>query len=373
MKPITSKGNNVQCLLGGDEYFQLLLRGISDAQVFIHIQLYILGNDRTGQLLMEHLISASQRGVRVYLMLDAFGSSWVREKHLKQWSEEGIKLKLFARRYRFKKLSLGRRQHSKVVIIDNRFLSVGGLNFADRYSGYHGAVPWMDFTTWIEGPAAAQLNHKISVYWPRRIRRELRNIPIPVYSKSGNTEIQILVNDWIRGKNAIKPAYLQALKEAKFEIIIVAGYFFPSRRLVRLLKKKAQEGVQVKLIFSAISDVPLVKPASEYYYNRLRKAGVEIREWQASMLHAKVALIDKSWLTIGSYNLNQLSDYAGLETNVLMQDASLGQQFYEEHIDPLLSNTHLVSAPITNPIRQIFRWMAFLIVRAALRLILIRK
>jgi cardiolipin synthase len=372
MRKPTSSGNRVLCLKGGSSFFNRLLVAIQEAKVFIHIQLYILGNDATGKLILEELFAAGKRGVDVYLMLDAFGSNWVGNEELAEWSKRGLQVKLFARRFRFKRVSLGRRHHAKVIVIDNTYLSVGGMNFADRYSGFNGQEPWLDFTTWIEGPAAEQLNKIISAYWARKLRRKLKQYPAYTGATENGITVALLFNDWLRGRNAIKSSYFSALGKAKKEIIIVAGYFVPSHSLIRLLKIKAAEGVKVRLFFSSISDVPLVKKASEYYYDELRNAGVEIREWNHSLLHAKVALIDKCWLTIGSYNLNQLSDYGGLEVNVSFNDHALGTDFSQEFIEPLESQTAVISSESTRFITRFNRYLSFLAIRIALKVLLLR-
>ncbi len=365
-----SYGNQVTLYQGGKEYFETLYARLKEAHTFIHIQVYILANDQTGQRLLDALFEAASRGVQVFLMLDSFGCSWVRTKQIKLWKERGVRVKLFSRRLRFHNLVLGRRQHSKLFIIDNEWMSLGGLNMADRYSGFDGYTPWLDIACWVYGPAAKELNARCAVYWPRKIRRYLRSQKGIGPQKEG-VSIQILLNDWLRNRFEVKNAYREAFEGAEKEILIVAAYFFPARRMLKLLTEKARSGVKVRLVFSSVSDVPFVKPAMEYFYNRLQKEGVEIQEWQESILHAKVAVVDKTWFTLGSYNLNQLSDYGSLETNLGIHDSALTELFLNELELSVYPKSRVVRTITSNWYCQFKRYFSYLVLRFSLNLILL--
>jgi len=363
-----SSGNQVTLYRGGKDYFETLYVRLKEARTFIHIQVYILANDQTGSRLLEALFEAASRGVQVFLMLDAFGSSWVRTKQIRLWKESGVHVKLFSRRLRFRNLVLGRRQHSKVIIIDNEWMSLGGLNIADRYSGFDGALPWLDEACWVYGPAAKVLNARCAVYWPRKIKRYLRKQKGIGPQKNG-VKIQILLNDWLRNRFEVRNAYRDAIEDAEKEILIVAAYFFPSRRMLKLLAEKAKLGVKVRLVFSSVSDVPFVKPAMEYFYNQLQKEGVEIYEWQESILHAKVAVVDRAWFTLGSYNLNQLSDYGSLETNIAINDSALTALFLNQLEVSVYPKSLAVKEVGSAWYAQFHRYISYLVLRFSLNLI----
>ncbi|MBI1222078.1 MAG: hypothetical protein GC180_05695 [Bacteroidetes bacterium] len=363
-----SSGNSIEIYRGGKAYFDVLLERLNKARVFIHIQVYILGKDRTGYAVLETLFAAAKRGVPVYLMLDAYGSSWVKAQHLIQWKKQGLNVKLFSRRLRFKRLVLGRRQHSKLVVIDNEWMSVGGLNFADRYSGFDGAVPWLDAACWVKGPAAALLSQTAAVYWRSRKERFLRSQQ-PLPELPDGEGIWVFTNDWLRRKFEIRKAYQDAIDGAKNEIILIAAYFFPSRKMLRLLLQKASEGVRITLLFSAVSDVPLVKPATEYFYHKLRTAGIEIREWDESVLHAKIACIDQEWVTFGSYNLNQLSDFGSLETNIAFESKEMAKPFYQQLIQTIYPRTRQIDTVSHRMGSRLKRYFSYLALRIALRIL----
>jgi len=363
-----SLGNTVTLYQGGSSYFEALFTRINEAHSFIHIQVYILANDQTGNRLLQALFEAAERGIKVFLMLDAFGCSWVRAEHFQAWKEKGLQIKLFSRRLRIQRLVLGRRQHSKIVVIDNEWMSVGGLNIADRYSGFDGALPWLDIACWVYGPAAKLLNGRCAVYWPRKIRRQLRNQPGLPAQKEGIT-LRILMNDWLRNRFEVRSAYRQAFEGAEEEILLIAAYFFPSPSMLRLLSEKAKAGVKVRLVFSAVSDVPFMKPAMEYFYNRLLGAGAEIFEWRESILHAKVAIVDHSWLTIGSYNLNQLSDYGSLETNISVENRELTANLLNQLEGEVYPKIRKIEAGHSTWFMLFKRYISYLALRFSLNLL----
>ncbi|MHB1277297.1 MAG: phospholipase D-like domain-containing protein [Bacteroidia bacterium] len=364
----STSGNQVEVFRGGKAFFSKLFERIDAAEKFIHIQVYILGHDQTGNQLLDHLFRAADRGVQVFLMLDAYGTSWVRKSHLSEWKKKGLHVKLFSRHFRFKRFFIGRRQHAKVVVIDSEWMSVGGLNFADRYNGVKGHPPWLDAACWVRGPAAAQLNRLAAVYWSGKDKQFLRN-QHGIAGTDDGIRVWILSNDWLRKRQEIKKAYFDAIGSAKRDVLIVAAYFFPSRKLLRLLLDKAKAGVKVRLVFSAHSDVPLIKPSMEYFYSGLQREGIEIWEWKESVLHAKVAFVDQRWVTLGSYNLNQLSDVGGLEVNIAFEDEHVVGDLYSYFIEEIYPKTQLVKKSSGAIVRRFERFVAFLLIRLALKIL----
>ncbi|HCS19019.1 MAG TPA: hypothetical protein DIW47_00395 [Bacteroidetes bacterium] len=364
----STSGNQVEVFRGGKTFFSKLFERIDAAEKFIHIQVYILGHDQTGNQLLDHLFQAAARGVRVFLMLDAYGTSWVGKTQLTEWKKKGLSVKLFSRHFRFKRFFIGRRQHAKIVVIDAEWMSVGGLNFADRYNGSEGHPPWLDAACWVRGPAAAQLNRLAAVYWSRKDKQFLRSQHGIAGTEHG-IRVWILSNDWLRKRQEIKKAYFDAIGSAKQDILIVAAYFFPSRKLLRLLLDKAKAGVKVRLVFSAHSDVPLIKPSMEYFYSGLQREGIEIWEWKESVLHAKVAFVDQRWVTLGSYNLNQLSDVGGLEVNIAFEDEHMVGDLYSYFLEEIYPKTQLVRKSSGAIVRRFERLVAFLLIRLALKIL----
>ena len=149
-----------------------------------------------------------------------------------------------------------------------------------------------------------------------------------IQSKFYNTNevsVKILRNDWLKQKNEICNSYINALQKADKEVIIVGSYFLPGRRLSNALKSAAKRGVKIKIILSGVSDLPIVMRATHYLYSSLLKQNIELFEWKKSVLHGKLATIDKGWVTIGSFNLNHLSSYGSIEMNVEISSAEFSK------------------------------------------------
>ena len=141
---------------------------------------------------------------------------------------------------------------------------------------------------------------------------------------------RMLQNDWLRGKNEISASYQKKLKSTNDSITIIASYFLPSRRLLNILLRCAKNGKSISIILSKQSDVPFIKPAIAYLYNRFLKEGIRIYEYHASVLHAKAVVVDKKWVSIGSHNLNHLSEFISMEVNIEVLDKNFGEAFSNE-------------------------------------------
>lgn len=368
-----SSGNKLRLLTGGEELFTVLFQLIDQAKTFIHIQVYILADDTTGRQLCNKLLDAAARGVKVYLMMDNFGSSAFPKKIEEELRKAGIVFKRFSKNIGIRKLKIGRRLHSKIVVIDNRYAMVGGMNFADRYSGFDGKRAWLDFALLAEGPAAAQLNRMASVYWKRVVRRTLTHYDAHAPVKDGK-ELKWVVNDRLRNRFQVSHSYRFNLSMAEKEIWIVASYFIPGARMIRILKKRAAAGVKIHLVLSRESDVPFIKKAMEYYYSYLLKQGIAIYEWTPSVLHAKLAIADGKWISIGSYNLNQLSDWGSLEANAETSDRGFISEVRQKILTEVLEGCEIVQARKYlgfSPFASISQTVSFFLVRTALRVLLL--
>ena len=321
LKRISGKywlGCDASVVLGGVEYFEMLEEMIDSAKESIHLHVYIYAPDKTGNSITEALIRASGRGVRVFLLVDSFGSSDMSSNFEKKITQTGIHFRYFMPIFSRRAFHFGRRMHNKVIVIDNKKALVGGINIADKYRGENGQLPWLDFAVAVTGPVCTELSAIYEFVWGNtikisRIRSGLRIMPTSPYD---DLLVAVRDNDWSRGKNAISISYNRAIRNAERSITIVSGYFLPGRRVRHLLKKASKRGVKVKIILGGLSDVGLFRFASRYLYHGLMKSGAEIYEYQKSVLHAKVAVVDGRWSTIGSYNLNYISDFNDLELNI---------------------------------------------------------
>ncbi len=324
-------GNKIELLRSGDEYFSKLLELIEKAQTEIHLQVYIFEPDETGEKVRDSLIIAANRGVKIYLVLDAYGSKNFNRIWLQQLIKNGIEVCFYSPIKFNNFFKMGLRMHHKIISIDKKYALLGGINISNNYSFFDKLTPWLDFAVNIEGNLLLDL-HQICIQTLRKAqsKKTKSNKPTIINEKAGRSIIaRVLQNNWIQAKLGITRQYKSQIRNAEEQITLVTSYFIPSLSLKRLLKKAVRRGVKVQIILGAISDVGIAKHATDYLLNDLLKSGIKVYEWRESVLHAKLASIDKNIVNIGSYNLNHLSDFGSIECNIEIIDEAfcLNTQF----------------------------------------------
>lgn len=359
----------VELVHSGEDYFLRLLRIIYNTQYEIHIQTYTFENDSTGLEIANALKKAASRNVKVYLLLDAYGSANLPNSFLEDLIHAGINVRFFSPLFSRNNIYIGRRLHHKVVVADAKITLIGGINIGDEYHGSITKEPWLDFAVQIESlPIAKDLQLMCrNIYLKKRINK-IRAIQSDFYTEN-KTSVKILRNDWLKLRNEIYKAYINNLKKADKEVIIVAGYFLPGRRLLNELKKTAKKGVRIKIILSGVSDLPIFMRATNYLYSSLLNQKIELVEWKKSVLHGKLMVIDTTWSTIGSFNLNHLSSYGSIEMNAEINS----QQFSEKlnaHLMGVIEQSEKITyetLKIRNGIYTRFQnWLAYRLLRLAL-------
>lgn len=329
-----SKKNNlpfksVQLVHSGDDYFSRLERIINDAVTEIHIQTYIFDNDATGKRILLALEEALKRQVKVYLLLDGFGSLSFPNEISKEFRQAGGHIRFFSPLFSASSFYIGRRLHKKIVVADGKVALIGGINIANRYQGTSVERPWLDFAIEINSPIAKDIQSHCKANYSKK-KNALRKTISPIFDTEEKVTIQILQNDWLNRKSEISEAYIQAVSEAKEKVIIVGSYFLPGRKLTNALLEASKSKVKIQLILSGVSDLPMTRRASCYLYSKLLKHNIELYEWNQSVLHGKAMVVDGSWSTIGSFNLNNLSSYASIEMNVGIESPAFAALFEEE-------------------------------------------
>ncbi len=320
---------SVQLVHSGDDYFSRLERIINDAVTEIHIQTYIFDNDATGKRILLALKEALKRQVKVYLLLDGFGSLSFPNEISKEFRQAGGHIRFFSPLFSASSFYIGRRLHKKVVVADGKVALIGGINIANRYQGTSVERPWLDFAIEINSPIAKDIQSHCKANYSKKKSALRKTIP-PIFDAEEKVMIQILQNDWLNRKSEISEAYIQAVSEAKEKVIIVGSYFLPGRKLTNALLEASKSKVKIQLILSGVSDLPMTRRASCYLYSKLLKHNIELYEWDQSVLHGKAMVVDGSWTTIGSFNLNNLSSYASIEMNVGIESPAFAALFEEE-------------------------------------------
>ena len=332
---------NLELVYSGKDYFARLEAIIRDAQFEIHLQMYLFENDATGKRIVAALKEAALRKVEIYVLLDGLGSLSFPDELLKDLKFSGINIRFFAPLFSTYTFYLGRRLHRKVVVADAKVALVGGINIADKYHGSTTEKPWLDYAVQLNGEIAKPLQQLCRDKYFKK--RKLKNTKIKsTFQIQNDTSVRILQNDWLKGKNEICDGYIKSIRQAKKEIIIVGSYFLPGIRIIQALKKASKNKVTIKLILSGKSDLPMTRRATCFLYDKLLKYNIELYEWDQSVLHGKVAVIDENWSTIGSFNLNNLSSYGSLEMNVEIRSRSFSSEF-RTHLNGVISQCQSIT------------------------------
>ncbi len=321
--------NQLTLLQSGAEYFPQLCADMDAAQRFIYVETYLFVRDETGLRVVEALHRAARRGVEVQLLMDGFGSAEFPLEWLAELTESGVQVQWFRReiyRFRMRRHRL-RRLHRKLVVIDGEVAFVGGINIIDDATNNgHAGAGRLDFAVRVQGHAAAEVQVAMRRLWSAvswaslRIRgkRIARFFPV---SEAKSTKIRLLLRDNLRHRRDIERAYLHAIKSAKSEVLIANAYFLPGRAFRRALKQAVRRGVRVVLLLQGKVEYRLQHYATHALYEQLLSVGVEIYEYQAGYLHAKVAVVDSNWATVGSSNIDPFSLLLAREANLAISDS----------------------------------------------------
>lgn len=369
--------NKIRLIRGGSQYFDVISELIQKAEDTIHLQTYIFETDETGKKVASDLIEAARRGVNVFLLVDGFASQNIASDVLKEMKEAGIHFRHFEPLFKSRHFYFGRRLHSKVFVSDSRYALVGGVNITNRYNDMPGQPAWLDFALLAEGPVAIQACRLCREIW-RGVRRR-SNVPTCENGESqrpdgnGRTSlVRLRRNDWVTNKLQISNSYLEMFRTAKSNITILSSYALPGNVFRKRLEKALQRGVKVRMIVSGQSDVFLVKNAERYWYDWLIRNNIEIFEYTKNVLHGKLATCDDEWMTIGSYNVNDLSAYASIELNFDVRDPSFVKTV-EKTLQDIIDNDCIriskeKMARTSNVFTKLGRWFSYSIIRLTLSL-----
>jgi cardiolipin synthase len=332
--------NRAKLVKGGQPYFTLLKELIDKAANSIYLQFYIFLDDETGIEIIEALKAASQRGVSVFLHIDGYASQALHKRSINDMIAAGVNVKRFEPLLRSRHFYFGRRLHHKVVVVDGLYSLVGGLNVCNRYNDMPGVPAWLDMALYFEGEASFILQNICREIWSNK-----SILPVVNQNESENfcsqiplaeqTTVRVRRNDWVKRKSEIWRSYLEMFSKAEKSITIMCSYFLPGRIFRRKIAQAVKRGVKVKVILAGISDIMMAKHAERYLYDWLLKNNIEIYEYQETVLHAKVAVSDSSWVTVGSYNVNNISAYASLELNMDVRNQALAQ-FTENELEEII-------------------------------------
>ncbi len=349
-------GNRLALLQGGDELFPAMCAAIAAAEREVWLATYIFQDDAAGRLVTDALVAAARRGVAVHVVLDGFGCKGTLGT-VRAWMQvPGLHLEVFRpldRWYAWFQPGQLRRLHQKLCAVDQQVAFVGGINVIDdRHDLHHGwtETPRLDFALELRGPLAASVHAATRAMWARanlghgwreevrslarsaapvedtvRLMRTLRMprnkaVPPPVPELLPPMRAALIVRDNLRQRRAIERSYVEAIRAARERVDIAVPYFYPGRAFRRVLRQAAKRGVRVRLLLQGKIDYRIAAMAARALYEELRGRGVRIYEYMPAFLHAKVAVVDDTWATVGSSNIDPLSLLLNLEANVVVDD-----------------------------------------------------
>ena len=334
-------GNHIRLLCNGADYFPAIETAFDNAKRDIYLQTYIFEDDETGKRIALALQRAAQRGVRTHLLVDGFGSKNLPQVLIKQMTLAGVRFLVFRPEvslFTFTRNRL-RRMHRKLVVIDGTLAFTGGINIIDDMDTPHQVPPRYDYSVSVEGPLVAAMEATarhlwMTVAWANFRRSGKRDLAISQVIK-GDQLAAFLVRDNFRHRRDIENFYLRSIRKATSEIIIANAYFFPGFRFRRALIRAAKRGVNVMLILQGKVEYLWLHFATRALYGSLLDAGIHIYEYKKSFMHAKVAVIDKRWATVGSSNIDPFSLLMAMEANVAVDDAKFTLDLQQSLLDAI--------------------------------------
>ncbi len=356
-------GNSVRLLRCGAGLFPALKRAWAQAKHEIWLETYIFHDDATGMDMVDALIDAATRGVRVRVLIDGFGSHRSVDALTRHFEGTGVDFMVYRPWRRWSDaLQRGnwRRLHRKLCVVDRDVAFVGGINLIDDcFDIHHGwsAQPRLDYAVQVDGPVAQQVRWRMRQLWLRTVatgavQRRLSRAPGPSVLDSADarrrylTELMaagsqiavgperkapepdtqtgmraaLVVRDNLLQRRAIERVYIQAIDAARRSVLLVCPYFYPGRAFRDSLLRAASRGVAVTLLLAGRADYRSAAWAARTLYSELVASGVAVFEYQRAFLHGKVAVVDETWATVGSSNIDPLSLLVNREANLVVAD-----------------------------------------------------
>jgi cardiolipin synthase len=373
--PALRDGHQIQLIEGGQEYFEKLVFALDQARFHVLLETYIFDLHGAAMQVAEALERAALRGVRVWLVVDGVGTPQLPEVWRTRFTQAGVDWRIYAPLGTLGLLipSRWRRLHRKLCVVDGHTAFCGGINILDDwYDPNHGSLvkPRLDFAVCAQGELVGHIQESMAQLWWRlqgaqharerklpQVLRPFKTAGLPMPWKQSlplpdglppPSRAALLLRDNVLHRSQIERAYLKAIGLARHEVLIANAYFLPGRRLRKALMHAARRGVRVRLLLQGRYEYFMQYHAARPVYGALLAAGVEIYEYDASFLHAKVAVVDpgndRPWATVGSSNLDPLSLLLAREANVVVADRLFAQQLHQRLSQVIASQSTPVSA-----------------------------
>ena len=397
----------LQLLQGGQALFPAFIQAFDAAKSWIQLETYIFDFHGAGADVAEALIRAARRGVRVQVLVDAIGSGPLAQPWQEKLADAGVQWCAYsplASGFGLLVPERWRRLHRKLCVVDQSIVFCGGINVLDDfYDPNHGELqaPRFDFAVAVTWPLAAEAADAMALLWWRvqagysarqrhlndawekfkaagyggrtdaRLMAASANSGAPTFSGMPRLNVALVLRDNLRNRHSIERAYRKAIGRSREEVIIANAYFLPGGKLRRALIKASRRGVRVTLLLQGKYEYFMQYHAARPVYGALLAAGVHIHEYSTSFLHAKVAVVDGHWATVGSSNLDPLSLLLAREANVVVEDKAFARQLraclheavvcHGQRLDPAVYRRRSLAMRVQG-------WVAYALMRLALLL-----
>lgn len=386
-------GHQLRLLNGAKEFFDALIGDVDGATHEVRVETYIFNVHASGQRVVQALVRAAQRGVQVFLVMDGVGTPGLPVPWPHQLNEAGVHWLIYSPLGKYGLLvpSRWRRLHRKLCVIDGCVAFCGGINILDDWWDInHGALhaPRFDFTVRITGPLVQAVHSTMAQLWWRlqavrsaqqvnwlgvweslqKAVQEMRQAN-QMNEPAGNERAKLVLRDNLGNRFRIERAYRHAFGEARHGIILANAYFLPGRKIRKSLIHAAKRGVRVRLLLQGRYEYFMQYHAARALYGSLLASGVEIYEYQSSFLHAKVAVVDDLWATVGSSNIDPLSLLLAREANVVVADTGFAQGLRQQLEQAITEHAcrldfeHYVKRPLK---QKLLDYAALLVLRVVL-------
>ena len=397
----------LQLLQGGQALFPAFIQAFDAAKSWIQLETYIFDFHGAGADVADALIRAARRGVRVQILVDAIGSGSLAQPWKENLTDAGVQWCAYsplASGFGLLVPERWRRLHRKLCVVDQSIVFCGGINVLDDfYDPNHGKLPAprFDFAVAVTGPLAAEAADAMALLWWRvqagysarqrhlndawekfkaagyggrtdaHLRAPSANSRAATFSGMPRLNVALVLRDNLRNRHSIERAYRKAIGRSREEVIIANAYFLPGGKLRRALIKASRRGVRVTLLLQGKYEYFMQYHAARPVYGALLAAGVHIHEYSTSFLHAKVAVVDGHWATVGSSNLDPLSLLLAREANVVVEDKAFARQLraclheavvcHGQRLDPAVYRRRSL-------VMRVQGWAAYALMRLALLL-----
>lgn len=342
-------GHTLTLLRNGTEYFPRLIAAIDSAHHAVYLETYIFADDAVGRRVAEALQRAAQRGVNAHLLVDGYGCADFPKSWISELRDSGVQVFKFRPEISWLTLRRARlrRLHRKLAVIDSRVAFVGGINIIDDLPGGDITEPRLDYAVEIEGEKVLRIQAAMRRLWMMvswmNFKRQREPVRLKLsQSASNHGKVSFLLRDNLRHRRDIELAYINAITSAKHEILLANAYFLPGKQFRHALHDAAARGVKIILFLQGRVEYRMQHYATLALYDELLSAGIQIYQYRTSFLHAKVAVVDNRWATVGSSNIEPFSLWLAREANLVVRDESFAATLREDLMQEIMRGAELV-------------------------------